>query len=113
MVRKCVTLCLLLGLFLCLYQPEAVHAESMRVKLTFNGTTATCFGSVSPSGSIEITLELWQGNTKLVSWSGSGTGYVQISETYTVSHNVTYTLKLNGTVNGVAFTEASVTETCP
>ena len=91
----------------------STKASNVSVDLKFNGSTATCMGTVVGNGSISATLELWQGSTKLVSWPGSGSGYVQISQPYTVVSGVTYTLRLNGTINGVSFPEISETKTCP
>ena len=113
MVRKIVIGLVLIGICCCLCQQRAAEAGSRTVNLTFNGTTVNCSGTVFDSGSITANLELWQGSTKLISWPGSGNGFVQISETYTVVSGVTYTLKMNGTINGVSFPEASVTKTCP
>ena len=100
----------LMGCMICSYNVQASNAYPT---LSFNGTTASCKGTVMGSGSIEATLELWSGSTKLTSWSDSGTGFLLISETYSVSHGVSYTLKLTGTVGGVAFPESSVTKVCP
>lgn len=113
MVRKCICILALLGLLACCLPCHSVRAAAVYPSLQFSGTTAICKGTVSGSGSISANLELWQGSTKLISWPGSGNGFVQISETYTVVSGVTYTLKLNGTINGVSFPEASVTKTCP
>lgn len=98
---------------LCLLTFPKLKAASVTTELQFSGLTASCKGTIVGSGSIEATLELWRGSTKLESWSDSGTGYLQISETYSVSHGVSYTLKLTGTIGGVAFPESSVTKVCP
>ncbi|MBO4872576.1 MAG: hypothetical protein J5496_04080 [Lachnospiraceae bacterium] len=113
MERKSVAVILLLAMLLSVLPAEAAVTLKKNVSLSFTDTTANCSGTVMGSGSISATLELWQGSTKLISWPGNGSGYVQINESYTVVSGVTYTLKLNGTINGVAFTEASVTRTCP
>ena len=113
MFRKTIVLVLALTLLLSVVIVRAAETGHPSVKLQFTGNTANCKGTVISSGSISITLELWQGSTKLVSWPGSGNGYVQISQPYTVVSGVTYTLKLNGTINGVSFPEVSETKTCP
>ena len=91
----------------------AIESRSQIPTLTFSGTTATCQGIVSSSGArIEAELTLWHGNTIVDSWSKSGNNYVLINETCRVSDGETYTLTLTGTINGVEFTETSVTRTC-
>lgn len=82
-------------------------------ELTFNGTTASCYVSITDFGkSITATLELWQGSTRVAQWSGSGTSRLIISETKAVTKGKTYTLKVSGTINGEAFTGASISATC-
>nr|MBQ6241511.1 hypothetical protein [Lachnospiraceae bacterium] len=81
-------------------------------QLSFSGTTANCIGQVAaPACYVTATLSLWQGNTELISWSQSGYHSIYIQESCDVAYGITYTLKLNGTINGVAFPEASVRRT--
>ena len=113
MFKKILIAAIVLIILISALPASAANTNQPSVKLQFTGTTADCKGTVIASGAISVTLELWQGSTKLVSWPGSGSNYVQISQPYTVVSGVTYTLKLNGTVNGVSFTEVSETKTCP
>ena len=113
MFKKILMAAMILIMLISVLPARAANAGQPNVKLQFTGTTANCKGTVIANGSISVTLELWQGSTKLVSWPGSGSGYVQISQPYTVVSGVTYTLRLNGTINGVSFPEISETKTCP
>lgn len=82
--------------------------------LSFTGTTANCKLSVTKFGSnINATLELWKGNTRVASWSGTATSSLIISKTKSVISGQTYTLKAHGTIDGVSFTAPSITKTCP
>lgn len=81
--------------------------------LTFTGTTANCSAVItSASHEIEAVLELWDGSERVDSWEGSGTTYVKIKGNCTVKKGRTYTLTVNGTIDGIAFKEVSVTNTC-
>lgn len=81
--------------------------------LSFSGTTATCYVSITALGKpITATLELWQGSTRVASWSDSATSRLIISETKSATKGVTYTLKVSGTIDGEAFTGTPVTGTC-
>ncbi len=84
------------------------------LNLNYSGTTALCKFSVTDTGkSIDATMELWQGNTKLATWNDSDTTQVILDETYGVTSGVSYTLKGYGTINGVSFNMTPVTKTCP
>lgn len=91
----------------------ATQANRVTPNLSFSGTTANCSVTVKGSGTINATLELWQGSTLVASWSGSGTNRVSISGSASVSHGQTYTLTVSGTVGGVAIQAVPVTKTCP
>lgn len=91
----------------------AVQAPGAAPNLSFSGTTANCSVTVKGSGTINATLELWQGSTLIASWSESGTYRVSISGAASVSHGQTYTLTVSGTVGGVAIQATPVTKTCP
>lgn len=113
MKKRVLATALLLTMMLCITAQAAQPRASIVPGLTFTGTTANCSVVVSSvSDQIEVVLELWQGNTRIASWNGSGTTYVSISETCTVTKGKTYTLKVTGTINGTAFDEQSVTRTC-
>ena len=87
----------------------ATQVNRVTPNLSFSGTTANCSVTVKGSGTINATLELWQGST----WSGSGTNRVSISGSASVSRGQTYTLTVSGTVGGVAIQATPVTKTCP
>ncbi len=81
--------------------------------LTFDGTTANCSITIISVGNpITATLELWHGSTRVARWTDSATSRLIISEECSVTKGESYILKVNGTINGEAFTEASVTGTC-
>ena len=52
-----------------------------------------------------------QGSTVIASWSDAANHEVTLSGTATVTSGVTYTLTVYGTIDGVAFTPASITKT--
>lgn len=106
---------LIIGAFLMI----PVHAVSARVpvvspSVTFNGTEATCFVRITadrPADEISATMELWQGNTLIDSWSGTGTWSLKMEKTATVAKGKTYDLVINYSVNGVEKTPVSTTRT--
>ena len=76
------------------------------------GNTAYCSAKITFSGqSIDATLELWQGNTLIASWSNTGTGSVTVSGNATIVRGLTYTLTVSGTANNVPFTPQPITKT--
>lgn len=85
-----------------------------RATLDFNGTTATCSVRISaPGKTIKATMQLWQGNTLVDSWSGSGTSTLRLSETHSVTKGKTYTVRVTCTVNGSSYAVNPTTKTCP
>ena len=56
-------------------------------------------------------MTLWQGNTQIASWIGTGSSLVQMSEQCTVVKGQTYTLKVSFTVDGKAQPDQSTTKT--
>ena len=80
--------------------------------LSFDGTTANCYFSVTALGKpITATLELWHGSTRVAKWSDSATSRLIIDEDCTVTKGQTYTLKVSGTIDGASFTGIPVTGT--
>ena len=72
--------------------------------LSFDGTTANCYFSVIALGKpITATLELWRGNTCVVTWTNSATSRLIMDKTCKVN---------SGTIDGVAFTGIPVSGTC-
>ena len=85
------------------------------LSLTFDGTTAICEAICTGNSStdqVKATIELYQGNTYLASWSNEGTYFVAVSGQRGVTCGKSYTLKLTYTINGVAQPEQSVTKRC-
>ena len=81
--------------------------------LTFEGTTAHCDAQIMSVGDkLDITLELWHGNTRIAYWAKTGTSIVAFSETWPVTKGETYTLKAHGTIGGQTFTGADLSATC-
>lgn len=115
MKKRRLTLVVLL-LFLFAIQAQAVlYVTQARPVLSFNGTTADCYGSVttgSANSAIEATLTLWDGSKVVDSWSSSGTGSLSLSGSCTVSKGKKYTLTLDATVNGVSISQRSTSGTC-
>lgn len=102
---------------LCILLSVPVYAATKKVyvpDLSFNGTTANCYISVTEAGKdIDITLELWHGSTLIHSWSDNGTSHVVINEYSPVTSGYTYTLLVTGTIGGVPINSMPVTDTCP
>ena len=102
---------------LCIVFSVPVHAVTKKVyvpNLSFNGTTAHCYISVTDWGKeIDITLELWNGSTLVHSWSDNGTTQVIINDYSPVVSGYTYTLLVTGTIGGVPINCMPVTDTCP
>lgn len=115
MKKRRLTLTVLLLLILSVQVHCAYYAVSATPNLSFSGTTANCTGRVTTGNeddSIVATLTLWHGNTFVYSWSGSGTDYVYLSGSCTVSKGETYTLTIDATVNGVSIPQKSISRTC-
>jgi len=113
MKRKIVIVVLVLALLFGITIPVFASTQSVsyQLKLSLNGSTATCRFKVTDAGKyINATMELWQGSTFITSWSASGYSVVNMSETYTITSGLTYTLKGYGTSGGVSFTAPDVTK---
>ena len=113
MKKKLVVLVLAAVLLFGLAVPVFASTQnvSYQLRLTLNGSTAICeFRVTDPGKYINATMELWQGSTFITSWSASGNSIVYMSETYTITSGLTYTLKGYGTSGGVSFTAPDVTK---
>ncbi len=94
------------------YPPDDVEYMVIKPRMFIVGSTATCSAKITAEGQyIDATLELKQGSTVIASWSDADTGELTLSGTATVTSGVTYTLTVYGTIDGVAFTPASITRT--
>ena len=113
MKKRTVVGLLILCLLICSL-PYRAKATSITPSLTFNGTTASCSVVIKQRGKqISATMELWHGTTLVDSWSGSQQSSLTLSQTHSgCVSGWTYTLKINGTIGGVAFSEITVSATC-
>ena len=89
----------------------AAYAAAQQLNLCFENNQACCKATVRGSGKIEVRMGLWHGNTEVFSWQASDYFTLSMDEMCSVVPGYSYTLKLNGTVGGVAFQEVSVTRT--
>lgn len=81
--------------------------------LTFTGTTANCKVTIIEANKkITATMSLWQGDTFVDSWSGSGTSVVKITGSCEVEPGKTYTLKVSGTSGNTTLFVDPVSATC-
>ena len=110
---------LLLAVVIILSVPMTAHAASRAMniipKLSFNGTTATCEATVlgdTTSDYIQVTMKLWNGNSCVATWNGSGYGYVHLNKTASVAKGITYDLTIDVVYKGVVKPTVTVTGTC-
>ena len=90
------------------------RAAKVSVNLSFSGTTANCNCTVTDiNKTIDVTLELYDGSTRVGSWTAHGTGYASINECCSVTKGKSYTLTASGTIDGVPFSGYSVSKVCP
>lgn len=96
------------------YADASLRSVGSNLSLSFSNSTASCGLTIQSTGnSIQATMELWQGTTKVNSWSKSGTTYINLSGTHRVTRGKTYTLKATYTINGTSYTAAPVSKVCP
>ena len=103
-------------MILCLCIPVMATSRAIAVspQISFTGTTANCSTTITALGQeIEANLELWYNGYMVKSWPGSGKSYVEISGTRPVISGYTYSVRVTGTVDGVAFQSNYATGTCP
>ena len=82
--------------------------------LQFNGTNANCMVQIvgdRTTDKISATMELWQGNEMIDSWSGLGYGFLKLDGDATVRRNATYKLTVSYSVNGTTKTPVSINRT--
>lgn len=104
-----------LVLVLCVGSTEA-KARYMDVwpELSFDNTTAECSVVIMEWGkTISATMELWEGNTLLDSWSDSGVSALTLEGSHRAVSGWTYTVEVYGTIGGEAFEAPLVSKTCP
>lgn len=89
------------------------RATTVSPTLSFSGTTANCKVIITSYGDdIEATMELWNGNTLVDSWSDEGTTVLTITGSCRVTKGVTYTLKVSGNAGNNAFSSTPLSKTC-
>lgn len=94
----------------------AVPRRASAPSLSFSGTTANCSASCygnSSQDTVSVTLTLYQGNTYVDSWSGSGKYHVSVSGSCGVQSGKSYKLTLDYSINGVKQTSVSTSKVCP
>lgn len=116
MKKRILPILLPLVLILCMGSSSAVLARATFVRnyISFNGKTAECSVSISAAGQkIDATLELWEKDTLLDSWTGSGYDVLRIEGNHRAVSGHTYTVKVNGTIDGIDIKADPVSKTCP
>lgn len=109
---------LLLAIILIISSPLSASAtarsDSILPQLTINGTTATCTVAISSNlaDEIQVTMRLMHRSAYIAAWTASGTGYVSLNKTATVTPGNTYTLVVQVTINGVTKPPVAVSKTC-
>lgn len=104
--------CILTAVFLLVLTVTAGAVE-MRLAtpvptLTFSGTTATCAVNIrsdSNSDKISATVRLWDGSTRLKTWTDSGTGALSFSETHSkdIKSGKSYKMTVDYTIAGKSY----------
>ncbi len=117
MCKRCILIILCVAMLLSL--SLNVYAVEQRVfasqpTLSFSGTTALCgFTFVQFGKRIEVTMELWYGNTLVDSWTKEANHTVTLEETCPVVSGRTYTLKITGVCGTETITCTPVSKRCP
>lgn len=117
MKKRMISLTLVVVMLLSVTAQAATEALAVIPVLKFDGRTATCAVEVSAdklTDKIEVTAALWRGSTCLETWTQTEYGYLYLEETKDVSiRGVTYTLKVDVTVNGKVWPQIETSEKCP
>ena len=82
--------------------------------IQFSGTDATCMVRITANKTtdkISATMELWQDNEMLDSWSGVGYGFLKLEGDATVRKYETYQLTVSYSVNGTVKTPVTIDRT--
>ncbi len=110
MRKRCLPIILTVVVLLCTTVNAVILKTRSFVNLEISNSCATCSACVTDYGqAISASMELWEGSVLVAAWSDTGTTQVSMSGVYNnTKAGKTYTLKLNGTVNGVAIPEKEV-----
>lgn len=99
--------------FVC-YADSQTRAQSIDMRLDFDGTTAKCSANVYDYGKyITATIYLREGSTLVGSWASSDYSAVCLSGEVSVQSGHTYTLSLSGTSNSTLLSVPPITRVCP
>lgn len=115
MMIKRMILVALCVLFLGATPAHAAETRAIPVtpSLAFDGTTALCGVTVSSYGkNISVTLQLWNSNTLVDTWTKSGISVVTVNEQCDVARGNNYTLIISGFA-GSETISGSITKRCP
>ena len=97
-------------------QAAEMRAPTMRVSLTFSGTTANCSAQVQTdktTDTVSGVLTLVNGPRVIATWPVRGSGIVKVNKTASVESGKTYVLTLTYTINGVQQQNVGKSATCP
>lgn len=114
MRKRIICMMLLITMAFVIPANAATRTISVVPDIEFDGTRATCSVLIvgnRTTDEIEATMELRQGDRLIDDWSASGNGFLEISETVTVSRSTTYTLTIEYSVNGDSKTPVSISRT--
>lgn len=108
-------------LLICIMTAQVAQAAEPRaagafLDLSFDGTTAICSTicrGEQTSDELAVTLTLYQGSTRIKSWSEAGTWKVNLSGEHKVISGKTYRLEVIYAINGIEKPSVSTTATCP
>lgn len=118
-MHKIMSMMVSLMLVIAMAVPFAYAAEprvaGVTPSLSFDRDTAicsvTCRGNNS-SDELDVVMTLYQGSRYIDSWSRSGTGRVILTGECSVDSGLTYTLKIDFSINGQAKPSVSTSNTC-
>ena len=114
MRKRIICMMLLITMAFVIPANAATRTISVVPDIEFDGTRATCSVLIvgnRTTDEIEATMELRQGGRLIDDWSASGNGFLEISETVTVSRSTTYTLTIEYSFNGDSKTPVSISRT--
>lgn len=114
MRKRIICMMLLITMAFVIPANAATRTISVVPDIEFDGTRATCSVLIvgnRTTDEIEATMELRQGGRLIDDWSASGNGFLEISETVTVSRSTIYTLTVEYSVNGDSKTPVSISRT--
>lgn len=116
-MKKRITVMLLAFVLLLSIPAYALESRGnpIAMELSFDDTTANCAVVVSSANAnfeITATVKLYRGNTCIKTWNASDSGYLDFSETYTVTKGYTYKLTADVTINGTTYPTVSTSRAC-